>query len=118
MHVSIAQNRVHLSEKKDPIERNVPSCKTSFSFVILRILYLNTKRLIQQCITEICRNIIFQAANIALIINKGTAETEFTEFEPWLKFKPRLKYCEFHLKLYSMFQDLSPRSIETGFWWI
>jgi len=31
------------------------------------------------------------------------------------KFKPRLKHGWFHLKLYSMFQDLSLRSIETGF---
>ena len=37
-------------------------------------------------------------------------EAEFKEFEP------RLKYGWFHLKLYSMFQDLSLRSIETGFW--
>ncbi len=31
-------------------------------------------------------------------------ETEFTEFEPRLKFKPRLKYNWFHLKLYSIFK--------------
>ena len=30
---------------------------------------------------------------------KGT-EAEFKEFEPRLKFKPRLKYGWFHLKLY------------------
>ena len=36
-------------------------------------------------------------------------ETEFKEFEP------RLKYGWFHLKLKSIFQDLSRRSIETGF---
>ena len=34
---------------------------------------------------------------------------EFKEFEP------RLKYGWFQLKLYLMFQDLSRRSIETGF---
>ena len=45
-------------------------------------------------------------------------EAEFKEFEPRLKFKSRLKYGWFHLKLYSIFQDLSRRSIETGFWWI
>ena len=45
-------------------------------------------------------------------------EAEFKEFERRLKFKPRLKYGWFHLKLYSMFQDLSRRSIEAGFWWI
>jgi len=39
-------------------------------------------------------------------------ETEFKEFERRLKFKPRLKYGWFHLK---MFQDLGRRSIETGF---
>ena len=40
----------------------------------------------------------------------STAEAEFKEFES------RLKYGWFHLKMYSMFQDLSRRSIETGFW--
>ena len=33
-------------------------------------------------------------------------------------FKPRLKYGWFHLKLYSIIQGLSRRSIETGFWGI
>ena len=36
-------------------------------------------------------------------------EAEFKEFEP------RLKFGWFHLKLNSIFQDLSRRSIETGF---
>ena len=40
------------------------------------------------------------------------SETEFKQFEP------RLKYGWFHLKLYLIFQDLSRRSIETGFWQI
>ena len=35
-------------------------------------------------------------------------ETKFKEY------KPQLKYGWFHL--YSMFQDLSRRSTETGFW--
>ena len=39
----------------------------------------------------------------------STAEAEFKEFESWLK------YGWFHLKMYLMFQDLSRRSIETGF---
>ena len=43
-------------------------------------------------------------------------EAEFKEFELRLKFETRLRYGWFHLKLYSMFQDLSRRSIETGFW--
>ena len=42
------------------------------------------------------------------------SEAEFKKF----KFKPRLKYGWFHLKLYSIFQDLSRHSIETGFWQI
>ena len=46
---------------------------------------------------------------------KMFAEDEFKEFEPQLKFKTRLKYGWFDLKLYSMFQDLSRRSMETGF---
>ena len=37
-------------------------------------------------------------------------ETEFKEFEL------RLKYGWFNLKSYSLFQDLSPRSIITDFW--
>ena len=47
-----------------------------------------------------------------------TFEAEFKEFEPRLKFKPRLKYGWFHLKLYSIFHELSLRSIETGSWQI
>jgi len=43
-------------------------------------------------------------------------EAGFKELEQRLKFKPRLKYSWFHLKWYSMFQDLNRRSIETGFW--
>jgi len=39
------------------------------------------------------------------------SEAEFKEFERRLKFKPRLKYCWFHLKVYQMFQDLSRRLI-------
>ena len=38
-------------------------------------------------------------------------EAEYKEFEPRFKFKPRLDYSWFHLKLYEMFQDLSRRSI-------
>ena len=45
-------------------------------------------------------------------------KAEFKEFEPRLKFEKWLKYGWFHLKLYSMFQDLSRRSIETGLWGI
>ena len=46
------------------------------------------------------------------------SEAEFKEFDPRLKYKPQLKYGWFHLKLYYFFQDLSRRSIETGFWQI
>ena len=46
------------------------------------------------------------------------SEAKFKEFEPRLQFKLRLKYDWFHSKLYSIFQDLSRRSIETGFWGI
>ena len=41
----------------------------------------------------------------------GRAVAEFKEFERRFKFKPRFKYCWFHLKLYQMFQDLSRRFI-------
>jgi len=50
------------------------------------------------------------------ILDSKCTKAEFKEFERRLKFKPRLKYGWFHLNLYSMFQDLSRRSIETGFW--
>ena len=50
--------------------------------------------------------------------SKTSSEAEFKEFEPRLKFKPWLKYDWFHLKLYSLLQDLSRRSIETDFWGI
>ena len=45
----------------------------------------------------------------------GLSFKEFKEIEPRVKFETRLKYGWFHLKLYPMFQDLSRRSIETGF---
>ena len=41
--------------------------------------------------------------------NLKRPEAEFKEFEPRLKSKPRLKYGLFHLKSYSLFQDLSRR---------
>ena len=40
---------------------------------------------------------------------KKISVAEFKEFERRFKFKPRLKYGWFHLKLYQMFQDLSRR---------
>ena len=54
---------------------------------------------------------------IILVALKGSG-AEFKEFEPRFKFKPQFKYGWFHLKLYQIFQDLSRRSIETGFWQI
>ena len=48
--------------------------------------------------------------------NIKCTEAEIKEFEPGLKFETRLKYGWFHLKSRSMFQDLTRRSIETGFW--
>ena len=55
---------------------------------------------------------------IKVVFIVGNPEFEFKEFEPRIKFETRLKYGWLHLKLYSMFQDLSRYSIETGFWWI
>ena len=40
------------------------------------------------------------------------SEAEFKEF------KPRLKYGWIYLKMYLIFQDLTLRSVETGFWQI
>ena len=45
-------------------------------------------------------------------------QAEFKEFEPRFKFESRLKFGWFHLKLYLICQNLSRRSIETGFWGI
>ena len=59
-------------------------------------------------------DVIISNINNLKLLENGP-EAEFKEFEPRLKFKPQLKYGWFHLKLYSMFQDLSRRSIETGF---
>ena len=42
-------------------------------------------------------------------------EAEFKEFKPRPKFETWLKYSWFTLKLYSIFQGLSRRSIETDF---
>ena len=46
-----------------------------------------------------------------VIIKFKQTVAEFKEFEQWFKFKPRLKYGWFHLKLHQMFQDLSRRLI-------
>ena len=48
-------------------------------------------------------------------VSNGDQGEEFKEFEPQLKFKPRPKFGWFYLELYSIFQDLSRRSIKTGF---
>ena len=64
-------------------------------------------------LNQIYTNILFTIPSFNVL--PMISEAEFKEFEPRLKFKTRLKYGWFHLKLYSMFQDLSWRSIETGF---
>ena len=48
--------------------------------------------------------------------NKPQSDAEFKEFEPRLEFETQLKYSWFPLKLYSMFQDLSRHSNESGLW--
>ena len=60
-----------------------------------------------------CQKIVFLSK---IEKRRNLPAAEFKEFEPRLEFETRLKYGWFHLKLYSMFQDLSRRSIETGFW--
>ena len=57
---------------------------------------------------QICR--LTHDIKLSIRSNIKCTEAELKEF------KPRLKYGWFLLKLYSMFQDLSRRSIETGFW--
>ena len=47
--------------------------------------------------------------------NLNSSEAEFKEFEPRFKFKPRLKYDWFHLKLYSIFQGLAVSQLKSVF---
>ena len=62
-------------------------------------------------------DIKFRSHRLALSHTKVlTPGVEFKEFEPRLKFETGLKYSWFPLSKYSMFQDLSRPSIETGFW--
>jgi len=51
-----------------------------------------------------------------MISGNGRKSFSFDNFRrKEAEFKPRLKYGWFHFRLYSNFQDLSQRSIETGF---
>ena len=52
--------------------------------------------------------------NLGETLQKKWSEAKFKEFEPCLKFE-RVKHGSFYLKLYSVFRDLSRRSIGTGF---
>ena len=64
------------------------------------------------------KKITFHFMKIFSNVNKfPQPETEFKEFDLRL-FKPWLKFGWFRLKLYLIFQDLSRRSFETGFWGI
>ena len=64
---------------------------------------------------EMMMSLVHRVQNLFEFIPPGA---KFKEFEQRLKFKPRLKYGWFHLKLYSILQYLSRHSIETGFWQI
>ena len=55
-----------------------------------------------------------QGSSMIPITTVQSTEAELKEFEQ----RPRLKYGWFHLKSCSMFQDLSRRLIETGFFGI
>ena len=44
-----------------------------------------------------------------IVVKYQTSETEFKEFETRPKLETQIKYGWFHLKFYSMFQDLSRR---------
>ena len=62
-----------------------------------------------------CITVRVEETNLEKIFK--TPEAEFKEFEPRLKFETRLKHgWWFHLKLYSVFRDLSRRLIGTSFW--
>ena len=45
---------------------------------------------------------IFRARRLNIVRDFKCTEAEFKEFEPQFKFKPRLNYDWFHLKLYQM----------------
>ena len=89
----------------------------SFIFPILRpdfCLCISWSLFLQKHQTTI--NYIKIVSNAIILYNYSitihySLETEFKV----LKFKPRLKYGWCHLKLYSIFQDLSQGSIEIGF---
>ena len=66
-------------------------------------------------ITNVEDIVVLTISSILSNYENNWSEVEYKEFEPRLKFKPGLKYGWFHLKLYSIFQDLSRRSIETDF---
>ena len=53
-----------------------------------------------------------------VILKYSTTEAEFKELSRGLNLSRSSNMGYFHLKLYSIFQDLSRRSIETGFWGI
>ena len=89
--------------------KNMISLSATFYFItVVYYVSQNTKE----------KKLVLATNSAFLIPISLHPEAEFKEFEPRLKFKPRLKYGCFHLKLYLMFQDLSRRSIETGFWQI
>ena len=79
---------------------------------VAKIYDLKNLSLYQRLNSFVCL-IKFSVSGMLLKVNNS--EAEFKEFELRLKCKPRLKYGWFHLKLYSIFQDLSRRSIKTGF---
>ena len=64
-----------------------------------------------RCTRRVTNNYVNSLFNPGILnsMQLEQTEAEFKEFKPWLN------YGWFHLKLYKFFQDLSRRSIETGF---
>ena len=80
-----------------------------------KYIYVNKKFVISRSSNKYLKNRVFTTNSDFHIPISFQPEAEFKEFEPPLKFKTRLKYGWFHLKSYSIFQDLSRRLIETSF---
>ena len=89
---------------------NIPLRTIYFlSFYLRKLLYLSYK---------LKKNLLFTSSycDEQKCFVFTIPEVEFKEFERRFKFKPQLKYGCLHLNLYYFFQDLSQRSIKTGFW--
>ena len=88
-----------------------------FNFINLFLLFFKPSIYLQIYLTAGSSNsiILFASKGFHAFRWDESPEAEFKEFKPRFKFKPRLKFYLFHLNLYSVFRNLSRRSIEPSF---